>query len=263
MDSPRLDHVRRYDRQIAYQNFGPAGQKRLAAAAVLIVGVGGLGSALAEQLGRAGVGRLRLVDDDRVALDNLHRQHLYTEADAAAGRSKAVVAAEHLGRINSRVAVEPVVERVDRRNIDRLTEGVDLVLDGTDNWPTRFLINDVCVKRGLPWVYAGVIAAEATTMTVVPGDTPCLRCVYESPPPACSSPTCEAIGVLGPAVSMITGFQATEAVKLLIGRTDAISRALVSFDLWANRVGSFDVARNAAIADCPCCKHGIYEYLEA
>ena len=252
----------RYDRQIIYENFGPQGQKQLAAASVLIVGVGGLGSSLAELLCRAGVGRLRLVDVDTVTLDNLHRQHLYTEADVAGGRTKVAAASEHLAQMNRHVQIEPLAVRAAPANILALMDGMQLVLDGTDNWPTRFVINDACIKTGMPWVYAGAVGSEAMTMTIVPGVTPCLRCVYPEPPPPCLNLTCRGVGVLGPAVHMIAGVQAFEAIKLLTGRLDAINRNLLSFDLWTNRIQPFDVAANAADIDCPCCKQHRYDYLE-
>ena len=255
-------HSGRYDRQIAYEHVGPAGQRRLAASSVAIIGVGGLGSALAESLCRAGVGRLRIVDDDRVDLDNLHRQHLYTEADAAAGVAKVAAATEHLGRLNRQVQIEPIQARLEATNALELIDGVDLVLDGTDNWPARFILNDACQKTRLRWIYAGVVGAAAMTMNIVPGETPCLRCIYDSPPPSCTAQTCRSVGVLGPAVHMIAGLQALEAIKMLLGRLDAISRKLVSFDLWTNRITEFDVAANAGAIECPCCKAGEYDYLD-
>ncbi|MFW6146076.1 MAG: HesA/MoeB/ThiF family protein [Planctomycetota bacterium] len=251
---------RRYDRQMAYAPFGPAGQRALAAARVVIVGAGGLGSAAAESLARAGVGRLRLIDDDRVAWDNLHRQHLYTEADAAAGRPKVVAAAENLAAINSDVRVETVEARVDGANVADLLDGADLVLDGTDNWAARFLLNDACVRESRPWIYAGVVGGEAVTMTVVPGRTPCLRCLYDGPPPPCTEPTCRAVGVLGPAVQVIAGLQAFEAIKLLTGHLDALRLALLRVDLWANDLRRLDLS--APADDCPCCQGRQFDFLE-
>lgn len=249
----------RYDRQVRFAPLGEAGQQRLARARVLIVGAGGLGSNLAEHLGRAGVGLLRLVDDDPVELVNLHRQHLYTEADVQAGLAKPLAAAERLRRINSQVRVEPVLGRLEAGNALELLDGMDLALDGTDNWPGRFIINDACVKVGTPWVFAGVVAAEAVTMTIVPGRTPCLRCVYESPPPPEASPTCRDVGVLGPAVGMIAAWQAAEALKLLCGRADAINPDLVRFDLWGNRIQRMRLP--GAQANCPCCGQRCFEFL--
>jgi len=255
------DILARYARQTNYAPLGREGQERLGRSRVAVIGAGGLGSALCDQLCRAGVGYLRLVDDDRVELVNLHRQHLYTEEDAAAGELKATAAARHVGRINSQVRVEPVVARVSAGNVLELIDGVDLVLDGTDNWPTRFCLNDACVKRRTPWIFAGVVAGEAVTMNILPGRTPCLRCVYDEPPPPGASPTCKEVGVLGPAVQMIAAVQAFEAIKFLSGRSEAMSRSLTRFDLWTNRIQQIDLAAAAAGLDCPCCKQGRYDFL--
>ncbi|NLF30843.1 MAG: HesA/MoeB/ThiF family protein [Planctomycetes bacterium] len=260
MSPPDRTPQRRYDRQVAYAPFGPAGQRALAAARVAIVGAGGLGSALAESLARAGVGRLRLIDDDRVAWDNLHRQHLYTEADAAAGRPKVAAAAERLAAINADVRVEPVEARLVAANAGDLLDGADLVLDGTDNWAARFLLNDACIRDGRPWIYAGVVGGEAVTMSVLPGRTPCLRCVYDGPPPPCTEPTCRAVGVLGPAVHVIAGLQAFEAIKLLSGHPDALRATLLRMDLWTNDIRQLDLA--APLADCPCCRRRRFDFLE-
>jgi len=249
----------RYDRQMVCAHLGPAGQRRLARGAALVAGVGGLGCASADLLARAGIGRLRLVDDDVVDLANLHRQVLFDEADA--GAAKVEAAARRIGRVNSGVRVEAVARRFAPTNAAALAEGVDVILDGTDNWPARFLINDLAVERGLPWVFAGVVAAEAQIMTVVPGRTPCLRCVFESPPPPCADPDCRSAGVLGPAVAVVAARQAMEALKLLTGADDAVDRHLTKLDLWTGRVQRIDVAAAAADADCPCCRRREFEFL--
>ncbi len=250
----------RYQRQISYPPLGLAGQRKLAAASAVIVGVGGLGSWTAELLARAGVGRLRLVDDDRVALDNIHRQALYTDADAAA-RTPKVVAAEHrLAAINAGVKVEAVPCRLSSANIGALTDGVDLIVDGTDNFAARFIINDYAVKHGRTWVFAGVVGAEAQTMTIRPGRSACLRCVCEAPPPVCIDPSCRAAGVIGPAVAAIAAIEAAEAVKILSGNESACSTALVKFDLWTNQFQRIDAARPAA--GCVCCGERHFEFLE-
>ena len=166
-------------------------------------------------------GSLRIVDRDFVELSNLQRQTLFDEADAAAGLPKAVAAAEKLRRINSTVAVEPVVADIEPANIERFCEGVDVILDGTDNFETRFLINDAAVKLGLPWVYGGCVGAEGQTMTILPGETPCLRCLMPECPPPGSTPTCESAGILGPIVGLIASIEAVEAMKILSGNRDA------------------------------------------
>lgn len=263
MPKPNEANLLRYERQMAFAPLGLAGQRRLSAAKVLIVGVGGLGSWAAELLARAGVGMLRLADPDRVELNNLHRQALYDEADAAAGTLKVHAAAEHLRAVSKHLAVEAAPRRLDARNVAELAGGVDLILDGTDNFPTRFLLNDYAVRSDLPWIFAGVVGAEAQMMPIVPGRTACLRCVYESPPPQCADPTCRSVGVLGPAVAAIAAMQTGEAVKILAGRIDKVSRYLLKLDLWANTLQRIDAVRAARDTDCPCCKGGFFDFLDA
>lgn len=252
----------RYQRQMAFEALGLAGQRSLMSGRVLIVGVGGLGSRTAELLARAGVGFLRLADDDAVDLTNLPRQALYDEEDAAAARPKVEAAARRIRQINSGTEVEPIAVRVDKDNIEALAEGTDLILDGTDNFATRYLINDVSVKTQRPWIFAGAVTTEAQTMTIVPSRTPCLRCVLDAPPPPCTDPTCRSAGVLGPTVSVIASFQAGEALKILAGKIDQISPYLLKFDLWTNTLQRIDVRAAARDTDCPCCKHGQFEFLE-
>lgn len=255
-------NIARYQRQIIFPGLGVDGHRQLAGASALVVGVGGLGSWTAELLARAGVGRLRLVDDDIVEVINLHRQGLYDENDAEQVKPKALAAMSRLRKINAALKVEPVVERLTIANVGRLAEGMDLVLDGTDNFATRFIVNDYCVKHGQPWIFAGVVAAEGQIMTIVPGRTPCLRCVYDSPAPPCVEPTCRLAGVMGPAVAAIASMQTLEALKILCGRVEQISPYLTKFDLWQNTLQRIDVAKAAVDVDCPCCKQGHYEYLE-
>jgi molybdopterin-synthase adenylyltransferase len=251
----------RYARQMRYANLGEDGQRRLAATRALICGCGALGSLLANTLARAGVGRLRLVDRDFVELSNLHRQTLFDEADVAAGLPKAVAAADKLGKINSSVAIEPIVAHVGPQNIETLCEGVDLILDGTDNFETRYLLNDAAVHLNLPWVYGGCVGTEGQTMTIVPGETGCLRCLLPECPPPGSTPTCDTAGVLGPIVGVIASIQAQEAIKILSGNRAAISRQLTVIDLWQNRFLQLDVRDLRDRADCPACKQHQFDWL--
>jgi adenylyltransferase/sulfurtransferase len=251
----------RYQRQIMLESLGLQGQRAMAAACALIVGVGGLGSWVAELLARAGVGRLRLVDDDAVDLTNIHRQAIYDQRDAQLARPKVLAAADRLLAINRQVTVEPVTARVGPGNVQSLAEGAGVIVDGTDSFAARFLINDFAVKQGLPWVFAGVVGSEAQTMTIIPGRTACLRCVMESPPPPCLDPTCRSVGVLGPAVAAVAAFEACEAMKILAGRLDAVSPHLLKFDLWSNRMQRVEVVGKAR-PDCPCCGQRQFEYLE-
>ena len=253
--------VSRYRRQIVFAAFGSAGQRALSTAAAVIIGVGGLGSWTAELLARAGVGRLRLVDDDSVDLTNIHRQGLYDEAAARSGQAKVAAAAARIAQINSDVAVEPVSARFDSDNAEVLVDGMDVIIDGTDNFASRFLINDVAVKLARPWVMAGVIGAEAQTMTIDVGRTPCLRCIMDVPPPPCTEANCRSFGVLGPAVATIASIQACEAMKILAGRPDLISPYLLKLNLWTNSLQRIDTRNAADAADCICCKHREFEFL--
>jgi adenylyltransferase/sulfurtransferase len=253
----------RYQRQVVLSALGIAGQQRLLAGRVLVVGVGGLGSWVAELLVRAGVGFLRLADDDVVELANLHRQALYGEAEAADHRPKVVAAATRLAALNRTVAVEPVAERADRFNLDRLARDVDLIIDGTDNFETRFLLNDYAVKYGKPWIFAGAVGTEAQTLTIVPGRTPCLRCILESPPSNCGTASCGEVGVLGPAVAAVAAFQAGEAIKLLSGHDEAANPSLLRFDLWRNEVQRLNFRElDEGKTSCICCVRHEYEFLE-
>jgi len=260
-DVPELpaDNLRRYARQVAFEPLGRNGQRALGQARALIVGVGGLGSWAAELLARAGVAALRLVDADRVEPANLHRQALYDEADAAEGRPKVAAAARRLGQINAGVAVEAVQARLDAANVARLADGADVILDGTDNFQTRFVINDYAVMTGRPWVFAGVVGAEGQVMAVVPNRTGCLRCLYDGPPPA--DPPAPPPGVFGPAVAAIAAIEAVEAIKILAGRPEAVSGQLTKLDLWRNTVQRIAVGPDAN-CDCKCCKKSKFEYLQ-
>ena len=224
----------RYARQVRFAPLGEEGQRRLSQSRALLCGCGALGSTIANLLVRAGVGMLRIVDRDFVELSNLQRQSLFDEADAAAALPKAIAAAEKLRQINSTVAVEPVVADIGPTNIKRLFDGIHLVLDGTDNFETRFLINDTAVKFGLPWIYGGCVGAEGQSMTILPGETACLRCLMPECPSPGSTPTCESAGILGPIVAAVASIEAAEALKILSGNWPAVSRKLSVVDLWAN-----------------------------
>lgn len=252
----------RYSRQILYKHIGEAGQQKLAAARVALIGCGALGTVLANTLVRGGVGLLRIVDRDFVELNNLQRQVLFDERDAANGTPKAVAAAERLASINSGVSVEPVVADVNAGNVESLVAGVDLILDGTDNFETRYLVNDVAVKLGLPWVYGACVAAEGMVMPIIPGVTPCLRCVFPEPPPPGTSSTCDTAGVLASIVQIVASLQAVEAVKILTGRLDALSRDLVRIDAWTGEFNRFDMRRAFEAGDCRCCGNRVFDSLD-
>ncbi len=252
----------RYSRQVIFEKIGAEGQQRLSQSRVVLFGCGALGTVLANTLVRAGVGYLRVCDRDFIERDNLQRQVLFDEDDLAANLPKAQAAANKLARINPDVTVEPVVIDVNSTNIERLAEGADLLLDGTDNFETRFLINDLAVKTHRPWIYGAVIGATGLCMTIIPHDTPCLRCVFEDAPPPELNPTCDTAGVLAPAVNLVASFQALEAIKLLTGKAAEINRHLLQIDAWSARVVNLKVQSAREQGNCPCCKRGDYAYLE-
>jgi adenylyltransferase/sulfurtransferase len=256
-----LKSVDRYSRQILFAGIGAEGQRRLAAARALIVGCGALGSAQAEALARAGVGHLRIVDRDFVEESNLQRQTLFTERDARERLPKAVAAARRIAEINSDVEVEPVVADVSHGNVERLLEACDIALDGTDNFATRYLLNDACVKHNVNWIYGAAVGSYGVTLTVRPHATPCLRCIFEETPPAASAETCDTAGVIQPIISVVAAIQVSEALKLLTGHADALHGALMQFDVWRNEWRRIKLG--APSPDCPTCARGLYETLEA
>ena len=251
----------RYSRQELFAGIGREGQEKIRRSRVLVVGCGALGSATAETMARAGVGTLTLVDRDFVEASNLQRQSLFDEEDAALARPKAIAAEARLVRLNSEVTVRGIVADVDAALADRLVREADLVLDGTDNFETRYVLNDVCVRAGVPWVYGACVAAHGAALAVRPGKTPCLRCVLGERPAAGSGETCDTSGVVAPIVQVVAGVQAAEALKLLAGRETALVDGLVTVDLWA---GTFDVAGFDGRAPwCPSCAQGRFDYAEA
>lgn len=250
----------RYSRIRLFQPIGEAGLRRLRQAAVLIVGAGALGGSLAEMLTRAGVGLLRIVDRDYVDWSNLQRQQLFTEQDALDVRPKAVAAAERLRAVNSDVRIEPVVADVTADNVRRLIHGVDLILDATDNFETRYLLNDAACEAGIPWIYGACVGASGSTMTVVPQKTPCLVCLFGEDLPE-RGETCDTVGVIAPAPQMTTAYQAAEALKLLTGNEDSLRLTFVSFDLWRNERAEIDVS-GLRRPTCPSCGDApTYPYL--
>ncbi|MCL5942876.1 MAG: ThiF family adenylyltransferase [Actinobacteria bacterium] len=254
-----MTNVTRYSRQTLFAPIGEEGQRRLARARVGLVGCGALGSVIAGHLVRAGVGYLRIADRDYLELNNLQRQMLFTEADVARRLPKAVAAAEHLRAINSEVEVEPLVVDLNPFSVVDFADGLDLLVDGTDNFMARFLINDLAVSRSMPWVYGGVIGAAGMTLTVVPGQGPCLRCVFPDVPPPGSAPTCDTVGVLNTVVAGGGSLQANEVYKLLVN-PEARNRDLLTVDLWDLRFETVQVARDP---DCPACGRGEFPFLEA
>jgi molybdopterin/thiamine biosynthesis adenylyltransferase len=256
-----VDHSlqEKYSRQILFAGIGPEGQQRLHASRAAIIGCGAIGAAAANLLVRAGVGRLRIIDRDFVEPSNLQRQTLYDESDALHALPKAVAAERKLRSINSGVSVDGVVADITPRNAQELLSGVDLLLDGTDNFETRFLLNDFAVEAGLPWIYAAAVASYGLTMTIRPGLTPCLACLLETGNHGQGmEETCDTIGVLGPIVNLIASLQVAEALKLLAGRHDALHGRLLSCDVWSGHMQSIRVARNP---NCRACAKHDFTYL--
>jgi adenylyltransferase/sulfurtransferase len=251
----------RYDRQARFAPLGDEGQRKLASGRALVVGCGALGSVVAETLVRAGVGLVRIVDRDFVELNNLQRQVLYDESDVARGLPKAVAAENKLRQINSEITIESHVADVSHRNIIELARDVDVIVDGTDNFAVRFLLNDFAVKHKKPWVYGGCIGAEGQTMTILPDDTACLACLMPEAPPPGTTPTCDTAGILGPIVNVIASIEASEALKILSGHTGAVSRRLTIVDLWYNQTRSVNLAKLRDSGDCRVCKLGEFDWL--
>ncbi|GIW92244.1 MAG: molybdopterin biosynthesis protein MoeB [Pirellulaceae bacterium] len=226
----------RYSRQMRFAGIGQEGQRRLLESCALVVGCGALGSVAANILVRAGVGKVRIVDRDFLELNNLQRQVLYDEQDVASGLPKAVCAAQKLRQINHDVEVEPVVADLNANNIQQLLDGVHVIVDGTDNFETRFLINDASLRYKIPWVYGGCLGSEGQTLTILPGDSACLRCLMPEPPPPGVAGTCDTAGILGPIVQVIAAWEAMEAIKILLGQWERINRDLIVIDVWDNQI---------------------------
>jgi molybdopterin/thiamine biosynthesis adenylyltransferase len=243
------DYEQRYSRQIRFPAIGLAGQRRLAQMRVLVLGCGALGAASAEIMCRAGLGSIRLVDRDFVELSNLQRQSLYTEDDAHRCLPKAVAAAEHLRAINSACGIEPVIADARASTIGDLIAECDLVLDGTDNFPTRHLINEACCRQGIPWVYGACVGAYGVCMPIVPQVTPCLRCIQDQLPGVGESPTCDSAGIVGAIVHIVAGWQSAEAIKFLVGGAAAIRHELWASDVWA---GTFQHLQTSGWKDAGC-----------
>ncbi len=248
MISLELDE--RYSRQALFPGIGAEGQRKLAAARVAVVGCGATGSALASLLARAGVGTIRIIDRDYVEPSNLQRQSLFDEADAAESLPKAIAAARKIAAFNSQIIVEPQVADLVPANIEALLAGMQLILDGTDNFETRYLINDFAVKNALPWIYIAAVASYGVTLNVLPGRTACLACIFPDPPRGALD-TCETAGILNSAVNLAASIAATEALKLLVGAEERMRRTLLSFDVWRNERA--EVAAAHPRAGCRAC----------
>ncbi|MDR4984905.1 molybdopterin-synthase adenylyltransferase MoeB [Bacillus cereus] len=239
----------RYSRQILFSEIGEMGQRKIREKHVLLIGAGALGAANAEALVRMGIGKLTIADRDYVEWSNLQRQQLYTEEDAQRCKPKAIAAAEHLKKINSEVEIVPVVEDVTMQEMEELTKEVDLILDATDNFDTRLLINDISQKENIPWIYGGCIGSYGVTYTILPGKTPCFRCLMNHPT---NGATCDTAGIIQPAVQMVVVNQVTEAMKILVDDYQSLRGTMLSFDIWDNQYLSLKVNRQKK-STCPSC----------
>jgi molybdopterin-synthase adenylyltransferase len=248
----------KYSRQTLFEPLGRDGQERLSNASAVLVGCGAIGAAAANLLVRAGIGRLRILDRDFVEPSNLQRQSLFNESDARDALPKAVAAERNLRSINSDVQVEGMVADLTPRNVAELLSGFPLILDGTDNFETRFLVNDFAVSSGIPWIYAAAVASYGLTFTVLPGQTACLACFLDSSLGTGLDETCDTVGVLGPIVNLIASLEVTEAMKLLAGRGSALHGSLVSCDVWTGRFQAISPERNP---ECRVCVHHQFSYL--
>ncbi len=252
----------RYRKQELFAELGPEGQARLRRSKVLVAGAGATGGTVAALMVRAGVGLVRVVDRDFLELSNLNRQLLYDESDLETGLPKAILAEKRLKAMNSDVEVEGIVADINPDNAMELMSDVDLVLDGLDNQITRYLINDVAVKLDRPWVWTGCLGSTGNVMTIVPGRTPCLRCVLPDPAPPGAMPTCDTAGIIGPTPNLVASVAATEGLKLLTGAMDRLQTGILALDLWQSFYHLFEL-KDGKNEDCPCCGQKRFEFLES
>jgi len=248
----------RYKRQTIFPGIGEEGQRKLLAARVLVVGCGATGTVIANHLARAGVGHLTVVDRDFIELNNLQRQLLYDEQDLADNLPKAAAAERKLRVINSEIEVRGLVTDVNAENIEDLIAGMTLVMDGTDNFEARYIVNDACIKHNTPWIYTGAVSSYGMSQTIIPGKTACLRCLFNDIPPAGSTATCDTAGVVGPVVSVLASVSATEAIKLIVGQGD-INEGIIHMDVWYNSFEQF--SNGGPRPDCPACGQRNFEFL--
>lgn len=271
------EDLQRYQRQMLLPGFGESGQRRLAASTAMVLGCGALGCVVTDMLARAGVGHLILVDRDFIELSNLQRQVLFDEHDVAAAIPKAEAAKRRIAAINSQIRVTAIVDDINHTNIERFARGADILVDGLDNFETRYLANDLAVRSGRPYVYGAAVGTTGMAFPILPHTangapwetgangnfaTPCFRCLFEEAPQPGTSATCDTVGVIGPAVGIVANFQVSETLKILTGNFDRVSRTLLNLDLWANELLQLKVANAYAKGDCPCCKHRRFDYLD-
>jgi len=257
------EDLSRYSRQILFSEIGEEGQRKLRDSRVVLVGCGALGTVIANNLVRAGIGELKIIDRDFVELNNLQRQILFDEEDVRRNIPKAIAAVEKLKKINSQVKLEAVVADVNFTNVEGLVKDAKLLVDGTDNFEARFLVNDACIKANIPWIYGSCVGSYGLTMNIIPGKTACLRCLFETAPLPGMAPTCDTAGVISPVVNVIAAIETTEAIKYLTGKFKALNKDLITIDIWEGSFEKFNINDRRDKLDCPCCKQGKFEFLEA
>lgn len=253
-----MDEMERYSRQMLFKPIGKEGQKKLLQSRAVIVGMGALGAVIANHLVRSGVGYVRIIDRDTVELSNLQRQTLYTEDDAKLNLPKVIAAEKKLKQINSSVTVEPILSDLNLDNAEDLLGGFDVIVDGTDNFMTRYLVNDVAVKLGIPWVYGGAVSSRGMFAAIIPGKTPCFRCLFPEVPTG-QGETCDTVGVLSPLTDIIGSFESMEAIKLLVGAKT--NPNLEQLDIWYNASMQMDISQGRN-PNCPACVKHEYEFLD-
>jgi len=257
------ENLNRYSRQILFSQIGEEGQRKIGNSKVVLVGCGALGTIIANNLVRAGIGELKIIDRDFVELNNLQRQILFDEEDVRRNIPKSVAAVEKLKRINSEVKMEAVVADVNFTNVETLLKDTKILVDGTDNFEVRFLLNDACVKGNIPWIYGSCVGSYGLSMNIIPGRTPCFRCLFENGPLPGMALTCDTAGVISPIVNIIAAIETTEAIKYITGNFDALNRDLITVDVWEGSFERFNINDRKDKFDCPCCKQRKFEFLEA
>lgn len=251
----------RYSRHYLFPSIGKNGQEKLGQSRVAIVGIGALGTALANHMVRSGIGYVRIIDRDFVEYSNLQRQVLFDEKDAELSLPKAIAAKNKLNLINSSITIDAHVADLTWKNAEELLTDVDIILDGSDNFEVRYLINDVSVKYNIPWIYGGAVSSRGMTFTIIPNQTPCLRCIFPEETAPGTTHTCDTAGVIGPIIQVVAAYQATEVLKILLGDYEHLNTSLRNFELWQNEY--FDInLKNGRNKDCPVCTHHRYDYLD-
>jgi molybdopterin/thiamine biosynthesis adenylyltransferase len=250
----------RYSRQVRFTQIGEAGQSRIQSARAVLIGLGALGSVTADQLVRAGVGFLRVIDRDFVELSNLQRQSLFDEEDVRRNLPKAIAAQSKLRRINSSITIEAIVDDVNPSTVEDFITGADVVLDAVDNFETRFVVNDACARLQKPWIYAAAVGSYGLVMPILPGKTPCLRCLMGTLPAPGTTPTCETAGVIAPITHTIASIQVAETLKLLTGNLAPGDIRLISYEIWSHRFQRIEIDSGTMVT-CPVCAEGKFEYL--